>query len=381
VRTERTWLAYGALASYAYCLYGLGPVLAFLRSDLHLSYTVTNIHSTVWAAGTIVTGLSYPPLARRFGRRRVFWCAAAVFATGAALLVAGYLLAATLLAAAVLGTAGTTVLTGTTGILSDEHGLLRDRALIEANVGASATAVLAPAVIGGLASTAMGWRAGMAVPVVAFAALWLRFRRLRLPRAAGPAGPAGAGRLPGACWVALGLVAVVVGIEFCVVFDAALLLHSHAGLSTGHAAAGLSVFYAGELAGRLGGSQLARVPGRERLILGAALAVTAAGFAVFWAATQPGLALAGLGVAGLGIANLYPFSLALAMAAAAGRIDQAAGRSQLAVGSAVLTAPFALGALADRTGVVRAYLIEPGLIAAAAALVAAARATLRTPAP
>ena len=42
MRTGRTWLAYGALASYAYCLYGLGPVLAFLHADLHLSYTVTN---------------------------------------------------------------------------------------------------------------------------------------------------------------------------------------------------------------------------------------------------------------------------------------------------------------------------------------------------
>ncbi len=377
MRTGRTWLAYGALASYAYCLYGLGPVLAFLHADLHLSYTVTNIHSTLWAAGTVVTGVSYPPLARRFGRRRVFWSAVAAFAAGTALFIAGYHLAVTLLAAAVLGTAGTTVLTGTTGMLADEHGQLRDRALIEANVGASATAVLAPVVIGGLASTAAGWRAGMAVPVVAFAALWLRFRHLPLSGAGGPAGQVRSGRLPGACWVALGLVAVVVGIEFCVVFDAALLLHAHAGLSTRHAAAYLSVFFAGELAGRLGGSRLARAAGRERLILGAALAVTAAGFAVFWSARQPGFAVAGLAVAGVGVANLYPFSLALAMAAAPGRTDQAAGRSQLAVGAAVLSAPFALGALADRIGVVRAYLIEPGLIAAAAALVFAAQAAAR----
>jgi hypothetical protein len=38
-------LAYGALAAYTYCLYGLGPILAFLRDELHLSYTVTSLHS------------------------------------------------------------------------------------------------------------------------------------------------------------------------------------------------------------------------------------------------------------------------------------------------------------------------------------------------
>ncbi len=259
VRTERTWLAYGALASYAYCLYGLGPVLAFLHADLHLSYTVTSVHSTLWAAGTVATGVSYPWLSRRFGRRRVFWSAAAAFAAGALLLVAGYQLAATLAAAAVLGAAGTSVLTATTGILADEHGPLRARALIEANVGASASAVLAPLVIGGLAATGAGWRAGMAVPVAAIAALRLRFRRLPLASTGAHAGPVPAGRLPGACWMALTLLAVVVSIEFCLVFDAALLLHAHTGLSTQHASAALSVFYAGELAGRLGGSQLARV--------------------------------------------------------------------------------------------------------------------------
>ncbi|MGE5287245.1 MAG: MFS transporter [Micromonosporaceae bacterium] len=132
------------MASYAYCLYGLGPFLTFLHADLHLSYAATSLHSALWAVGTVVAGVSYPSLTRRLGRHRVFWSAAAVSAASALLFVVGYLLAVTLLAAAMFGAAGAFVETGTTGIMADEHGALRDRAFIEANAGASATAVIAP---------------------------------------------------------------------------------------------------------------------------------------------------------------------------------------------------------------------------------------------
>jgi MFS family permease len=382
-RTPRTWLAYGALATFAYVLYGLGPVLAFLHAELHLSYLLTSLHSTLWSAGSLLASVAYPPLAGRFGRGAVFWAGTACSAAAALLFAAGYRLPVTLAAAALFGTAGTLVLAGTTAIMTDEHGPLRDRALIEANVGASGSAVLAPAVIGGLAAAGAGWRAGMIVPALAFGALWLRFRRVPLAPArpqdpAAPAGPAGPARLPGLFWVRAALLGVVSGMEFCLVFQAALLLHAHAGLTTGRAASALSAFYVGELAGRAGGSVLTRRVRRTWIIIAGALAVTAAGFAGFWLSRQPALAVTGLGVAGLGVANLYPLSLARAVSAAPGRADHAAGRAQLAVGVSALILPFMLGTLADRIGVTAAYLIEPALIAAAAALLVAGQ---RRPAP
>ena len=139
-RTPRTWLAYGALATFAYVLYGLGPVLAFLHAELHLSYLLTTLHSTLLSAGSLLASVAYPPLASRLGRRPVFWAGAAFSAAAVLLFAAGYRLAITLLAAALFGTAGTLVLAGTTAIMADEHGPLRDRALIEANVGGSGSA-------------------------------------------------------------------------------------------------------------------------------------------------------------------------------------------------------------------------------------------------
>jgi MFS family permease len=76
----------------------------------------------VWASGSIVTGLAYPRLSRRLGRRRIFWAAAAAMSLGALLFVVGYHLGVTLLAATLLRLAGSALLTGTTATLADERG-------------------------------------------------------------------------------------------------------------------------------------------------------------------------------------------------------------------------------------------------------------------
>jgi fucose permease len=157
-------------------------------------------------------------------------------------------------------------------------------------------------------------------------------------------------------------VAVVVG---------AALLHTGAGLDAAEAAAAMGLFVAGELTGRVAGGRLTRRPGRARALVLGALTVTAGGFALLWLADRPLVALVGLTATGLGVANLYPIGLALALAAAPGRTDQAAGRTQLPVGAAVGLAPFALGALADAVGVRGAFAVEPVLLALALALLAA----------
>jgi MFS family permease len=110
------------------------------------------------------------------------------------------------------------------------------------------------------------------------------------------------------------------------------------------------------------------------------LAVTTAGFGVFWLAGQPALAIAGLAVCGIGLANLYPLSLALALAAAPGNGDTANARTQLLGGLLVIIAPYLLGTLADHFGLRAAFTIEPVLIGAAALLLMAGLRLAR-PAP
>lgn len=370
-RDRVTVLAYLTLAAYSYLLYSLGTVLPFLHDELHLSYTVTSLHSSLWVLGTIATGLAYGPLVRRYGRDRVLACALAGTAAGAVLLGVGHTLSVTLLSVAVMGTAGTALQTGAFAVLSDRHGSGRGRALAEATAGASATAVVAPLVLGGLSGSRVGWRAGLAVPVLLLAAVSWRRRGQQLPTPERASGLGG--RLPPGFWTPAVLVAVVVGVEFCVVFYGADLLHVSTGLALARAGTAIAAFYLGELTGRAAGSLLAGNPDRTPAMLVGSLALTAGGFAAFWLSGHALVGVVGLFVTGLGVANLYPLALSLTIATAPGRADDATARVQLLVGAAVLVAPLGLGAAADRIGVFRAFGLEPALLGVALVLVVAVR--------
>ncbi len=156
-----------------------------------------------------------------------------------------------------------------------------------------------------------------------------------------------------------------IGVEFCMTFWAADELRQRGGASPAAATAGVTAIVAGMFAGRLLGGRLAlRV--RPRPLLLAAVAVCLVGFGAFWFSTAPVPSLAGLAVVGLGIALQYPLGTVRAVAASGGRPDRAAGRLSVAAGLASGVAPFALGALADRTGTHTAFLLVPALLAAAA---------------
>jgi MFS family permease len=210
------------------------------------------------------------------------------------------------------------------------------------------------------------------------AGLYLRYRRQPLPTA--PAGrPAkGGARLPLSCWLLAAVVAVGIAVEFCLVYFGAEVLTA-AGLRAAQAATAMSGFYLGILGGRVGGVRLTRRAGRTVPLLWASLALTAAGFLLFWLAGLPVLAIAGLFLCGVGIANLYPLSLALTLAAAPGNGDVANARIQLLGGVLVIAAPYLLGSLADHLGLHAAFTIEPVLIGACALMLLAGLQLARRP--
>ena len=369
-RDAPTLLSYAALAGYAFWLYAFGPALALLQAELHFSYTMLGVYSALWAAGAALAGLTFAAFARRLQRGALLWCSAAGATIGAGLFAATHRVALTMLGAAVLGFAGTTLLTCTQAILSDRHRERRDRALTEANVGAAACAVLAPLLLGLLQGTPASWRAAMGLPALVLAGLYLRYRHQPLPAARAARLTGGRARLPLSCWLLATLVAVGIAVEFCLVYFGAELLTA-AGLRTAQAATAMSGFYLGILGGRLGGAWLTRRAGRTVPLLCASLAITVAGFLPFWLAGTPVLAIAGLFLCGVGVANLYPLSLALTLAAAAGNDDTANARTQLLGGVLVIAAPYLLGSFADHLGLHAAFAIEPVLIGACALLLLA----------
>jgi len=379
-RDAPTLLCYGAVAGYAFWLYAFGPALALLRAELGFSYTLLGVYSALWSVGAALVGMSFAVIARRLRRAALLWCSAAAAIAGAALFAATHAVALTLLGSVVLGFAGTTLLTCTQAILSDRHGERRDRALTEANVGAAACAVLAPLLLGLLQGTPAGWRAAMGLPVVVLAGLYLRYRRLPLAPPAAGRPDSGRARLPLSCWLLASLVAAGVAAEFCLVYFGAELL-TVTGLRTDQAATAMSGFYLGILGGRGGAAWLTRRAGRAVVLLWASLAITAAGFLLFWLAGQPVLAIAGLFVCGLGVANLYPLSLALTLAAAPGDGDTANARTQLLAGVLVVAAPYLLGSLADHVGLHVAFTIVPVLIGVCAVLLPAGLRLAGRPAP
>ena len=369
VRAAPTRLGYGTIAAYAYWLYAFGPALSLLRGELHLSYTVIGVFSALWSGGAALSGAIFAPLVRRVGRQQALWVSAAVASAGAGLFGLTHTVVLGLTGAALLGLAGTTLLSVAQSVLADEHGDRRDRALVEANVAAAGCAVVAPLLLGALAVTPLGWRWNFALPALAFAGLALLYRRLPLPVAPHPDGHAAGGRgsLSVRCRVAVVLVALGIAAEFCLIYFGAEQVEA-TGLSAASAATALGALYGGILAGRVAGAALTTRPGRTVVLLWASLALTLIGFLAFWLTDSPAVAVAGLLVTGVGIANLYPLSLALALAAAGGHTDAANALTQLVGGVAVVVAPYLLGTLADHSGLHAAFGVELVLIVASAAL-------------
>jgi fucose permease len=113
------------------------------------------------------------------------------------------------------------------------------------------------------------------------------------------------------------------------------------------------------VAGRLLSSRLTGRFGERRLLV-IAILITAAGFPLYWSLASPWAAFLGLVLCGLGVCTFYPLGLSRALEAAGTQGAQGSSLATLASGSAILVAPLALGALADRWGLAAALFAIPG---------------------
>ena len=355
-RDRFTWLAYLMLGFYAYLEAALGPLMPFLRSELHLSYTVGSLHFSAFAMGTILGGLMSDRVLRRWGRGLGFWGGAAGMAFGAILLVLGRLAALTIAGAFVMGGLGGLVLVTIQATLADRHGERRAIALTESNIVASAAATLVPLCIGGFQNIGLGWRAALYLMTPVLLLLALCFRRVPLPAAhqSSVGALASSRALPSAFWAYWAVVVLAVSIEWCIIFWGANFLVSVVGLNEVIASTIMSVFFLAELLGRGAASWLTRRASSARLLV-AALLLTMVGFPIFWLAPFAPLNIFGLFLAGLGIANLFPLTLSIAVGIRPEQSNVASARISLGIGIALLVAPLALGWAADHIGIQEAY--------------------------
>lgn len=366
-----TWLAYVTLGFYTYILNGFGPVMPFLRAELNLSYTLSSLPFSAFAAGILVAGLGGARVAQRLGRRRTFWIGAIGLSIGTFSLLAGQHPVLTISSALIMGTVGSLLLVMIPATLNDRYGDQRAAAITEANVVASLCGALVPIAVGFFARSELGWRVALMAPVLAMLLIGLIFRREPFPEAS-VQHTRQKTRLPGLFWLYWTVLVLVVSIEFCIIFLGGTFLEVEGGLTRTDAALSMSLFLVAMVLGRLTDSRLVRHIQTTHLLLGA-LVLAGLGFLVHWSAPFALLSITGLFFAGLGVANLYPLTLSLTVGSAANVADLASARASLASGAAILCLPLALGGLADQVGIRPAYILVALLVLLAGLIILTAR--------
>jgi MFS family permease len=362
-RDRLTWTSYVMLAWFAYLQAAPGQVMVHLRDELHLSYSTGGLHVAAFAAGSMVAGGISARLDRLIGRSGLLWSAAAVMGAGAIGLTAGHVAAVTVGSVLVMGFGGGLVLATTQATLADHHGDGRAVALTEANVAASIAYVLLIGVLSLTGALHASWRIALLVSLAVPTLAWWTNRRLRID--APPASHAAQGRLPGAFWIAAAMLVCMTAAEWCITAWGATFVEQAAGVSADGAVGLMAGYFGGVLVGRTVGSRLARRHDPS-LLLGFALTVAAAGFAILWPSTGPTQALAGLSLLGIGVGNLFPMGLSVVVALAPDRAALASGRAVLLTSLAVLLAPLVVGTLADATSLTAALGVVPVVLALAA---------------
>jgi MFS family permease len=367
VRDRFTWLAYGQLAAFGYFFYGFGPAVPLLRAEEHTGRGVAGLHGTAFAVGGMLCAALTPVLVRRFGRQVTVWLGLG----GLSLVVLGFWslrqLWGTLLLAVLAALLGTLIVNVVMASLSDHHGRAGPAALSEGNAVAAGIGLLAPLVMGAMIRAGLGWRLGLSVLVglVALLAVASVVLRVRTPEVLPVPSTSTAGRLPRTYWIAWCCLLCTGAVELSLNLWVADIVRVDAHASPGVATAALSAVIGGMCLGRAVGTRVLLRVAPPVALLGA-LAVSAAGFAVFWLAPVPWLAFVGLVVLGLGNALHFPSGIALAVAHSGGQPDLAVSRVSYASGVAFGLAPFALGVMADRVGPHTAFLLVPVFLLGAA---------------
>ena len=375
IRTRLTWYSFLLSGFFTFIINIQGNIIPSLRDELGLSYRTVSLHASAIAAGMIAAGLLTERIVATLGRRGAFLLAVAGSVAGMLLICVAPTAAVSIAGCGLIGLTGGMIPGVMGGLVAQIHGGARDQAFAEAGAVTYACAISANFATGAAVALTLGWRAAMLFGVVCGVALVAVYGRDAMPEAPRRAAN-GRERLPAASWAFLTMLGLGVALEMCMLLWSPTFLEQAVGLPRSAAATAAAAFPAAMLLGRWAGSvAVRRVP--PAVLYPATLCLLAPGFLLYWGGFAAPLAVAGLFIAGLAISLLYPLSLSFAIGAAGGVGDAASARSALAAGSAVLTAPIALGSLADRVGLSHAYLIVPALAAAILLCFFAARAMER----
>jgi fucose permease len=248
-----------------------------------------------------------------------------------------------------MGFAGSITVSSSQAVLSDYHSLQRTRAFSEAQLLVSLCASPVPFIISGFFRLGLGWRSFYYLIFFLIVILTVKMRALRIPdQRTETRGKSKETKRTLGIEYRLYWSIIVLGIaaEWCLVFWSADYLQNRSAVVRSTAIALVSFFFVGQALGRFLSSRLS-INIATRRLLHAALLCGMSGFLIFWLNRLPWLNVVGLFIAGVGVGSSYPLTASLALGCAASQSDRAAGQLTWGGGIAILTAPFAIGALAD----------------------------------
>ena len=356
--------AYLDQAVIGYLIYSVGVVSAFLAVTLSLSDGQAGLHSSAFAIGIVLAGVSGERIDGAIGTKTSH--IGTLVALGAAVLLIAWAptFAVTLTGAATVGV-GTGLLLGHINrTVSAGGGALARVRLARSTLVEMVASLAVPIAVGLGDSSDLGWQVFAVPALVLVGASVLAARRRPAPATEVPV----SGALPGRYWVAWSLVALFIAVEYATVVWSSSIIESQTGASLSSATLVLAAFVLSVIVGRSTLSLHAVSRLDPILILRIGIGAALAGTLLMWGSTSMEVSVAGLVVAGLGLGVLYPLAASIALASAPKQAQRASIRLVLASGVAILVAPLVLGLVADSTGIVSAWLLIPAMCVAGFAL-------------
>jgi fucose permease len=361
-----TWVAFATLFAFGLLNALLGPALPYLRAAEGISYLTGALHQAAFAVGGGLAGILAARERNRLDRRATICLGLLGAAVACVVLGYGETAVVTITAAFLISALATAALIRIWAVLAVVHHRWRAVALSEGEVCVSVAGILAPALIGGLAATTLGWQFGFVVTAAVVAAAAVLVGLSPIPSVsptAAPRSPASGKRGPRSTLV---IVFAIVALEFTLSFWVASFLNDDVGIARNTAVVTVSGLYAANLAGRLLTSRLAHHASAETLLAGA-LGVTMVGLPVLLTAREPVSAGVGLAICGVGIGATFPLTSAMHIAASPRSPDTALGEVLAVASVGQLAGPLAAGALAEATDLRVGLVLLPVLTLVAAA--------------
>lgn len=361
-RDQLTWLGYLLYGFWSFVWGLFGPLMPFLRSELHIDYTVASLHFSALALGPLLAGIFGYRLISTYGAARVVGVGVASVVSGISLVYLGTNAFATIFGAWLIGVGGSHAGQATIASLSQRDPEHSTKSVTELVLSGSVFAAIAPLVVAEQIKLELPWKSALLICLPIMACIWLITKPGRTERFTVEHEPGAKSQpLPNCYWFYFAIVFFSVAAEWSVCFWCPTFLETVRNFTRPDASSSMTAFLAAMLVGRFSGRKLMDMISPRLMLCGTAI-IAFSGFLLFWLSSAPPMVLSGLVMFGLGTSNIFPLALSLAIKDAPMCKTKAASRMSLSTGSAILLVPFILGMTADRYGLLNAYGIVAALL-------------------